>query len=61
MSRGEHCTGLSRVRWVGLGGDGQETSEGMRKYRDYITEATNDEGGVGEVIEKFILNPADNR
>ena len=58
---GDNFNDLSMIQEAGLGVGVQNTIQGMRQYCDYITEATNDEGGVGEVIEKFILNPADNR
>lgn len=58
---GDDFNDLSMIQEAGLGVGVQNTIQGMRQYCDYITEATNDEGGVGEVIEKFILNPADNR
>lgn len=58
---GDNFNDLSMIQEAGLGVGVQNTIQGMRQYCDYITEATNDEGGVGEVIEKFILNPTDNR
>ena len=58
---GDNFNDLSMIQEAGLGVGVQNTIQGMRQYCDYITEATNDEGGVGEVIEKFILNPAVNR
>ena len=58
---GDNFNDLSMIQEAGLGVGVQNTIQGMRQYCDYITEATNDEGGVGEVIEKFILNSADNR
>ena len=58
---GDNFNDLSMIQEAGLGVGVQNTIQGMRQYCDYITEATNDEGGVGEVIEKFILNPAENR
>ena len=58
---GDNFNDFSMIQEAGLGVGVQNTIQGMRQYCDYITEATNDEGGVGEVIEKFILNPADNR
>ena len=58
---GDNFNDLSMIQEAGLGVGVHNTIQGMRQYCDYITEATNDEGGVGEVIEKFILNPADNR
>ena len=58
---GDNFNDLSMIQEAGLGVGVQNTIQGMRQYCDYITEATNDQGGVGEVIERFILNPADNR
>ena len=58
---GDNFNDLSMIQEAGLGVGVQNTIQGMRQYCDYITGATNDESGVGGVIEKFILNPADKR
>ena len=58
---GDNFNDLSMIQEAGLGVGVQNTIQGMRQCCDYISEAANEEGGVGEVIEKFILTPADNR
>ena len=34
----------------------QNSTEDMKKYCDYITDATCDENAVAEVIHRFVLN-----
>lgn len=53
---GDNYNDLSMIRAAGLGVGVQNTVPGMKPECDFITEATNDEGAVGEVIERFILN-----
>lgn len=53
---GDNFNDLSMIKVAGLGVGVQNTVEEMKKECDYITTATNNEGAVAEVIEKFILN-----
>ena len=53
---GDNFNDLSMIRAAGLGVGVQNTVEDMKPLCDYITEATNNEGAVAEVIEKFVLN-----
>ena len=43
------------IKAAGLGVGVANSIEGIKKDCDYITKASNDEGAVAEVIEKFIL------
>lgn len=52
---GDNFNDLSMIRAAGLGVGVQNTISDMKPLCDYITEATNNEGAVGEVIEKFVL------
>lgn len=53
---GDNINDLSMLREAGLGAGVANVFEGIRQDCDYICEADNDHGGVGEVIEKFVLN-----
>lgn len=52
---GDNFNDLSMIRAAGLGVGVQNTVPAMKQDCDFITDATNDEGAVGEVIERFIL------
>lgn len=52
---GDNFNDLSMIRAAGLGVGVKNSIEGIKKDCDYITQATNDEGAVAEVIEKFVL------
>lgn len=53
---GDNFNDLSMIKAAGLGVGVQNTVEDMKKYCDYITDATCNESAVAEVIHKFILN-----
>lgn len=53
---GDNFNDLSMIKAAGLGAGVRNSIEGLKKDCDYITEASNDEGAVAEVIEKFILS-----
>lgn len=53
---GDNYNDLSMIKAAGLGVGVANTVEAMKPECDFITEADCDEGAVGEVIEKFILN-----
>lgn len=53
---GDNFNDLSMIRAAGLGVGVQNMVPAMKPECDLITEATHDEGAVGEVIERFILN-----
>jgi len=52
---GDNINDRAMIQAAGLGVGVANTYAPMRAECDFITEATNNEGGVGEVIEKFIL------
>ncbi len=52
---GDNFNDLPMIQAAGLGVGVQNTIKDMKPLCGYITEATNDEGAVAEVIEKFIL------
>lgn len=53
---GDNFNDLSMIRAAGLGVGVQNTVSAMKPECSLITDATNDEGAVGEVIERFVLN-----
>ena len=53
---GDNYNDLSMIKAAGLGVGVSNTVEAMKSECDFITESDCDEGAVGEVIEKFILN-----
>lgn len=54
---GDNFNDLSMLQVAGLGVGVQNTVTELKPLCDYITNATCDEGAVGEVIEKYILMP----
>lgn len=57
MACGDGENDLDMIRYAGLGvvmGNGQERA---KQVADYVTK-TNDEDGVAEAIERFVLNPS---
>ncbi len=52
---GDNFNDLSMILAAGLGVGVQNTVEDMKPLCDVITEATNNEGAVAEVIERYIL------
>lgn len=53
---GDNVNDLSMLKDAGLGAGVANAFEGILPYCDYLCEADNDHGGVGEVIEKYVLN-----
>lgn len=47
---------VSMIKCAGLGVAVKNAREYIKEYADYITEKDNNNGAIGEVIEKFILN-----
>jgi hydroxymethylpyrimidine pyrophosphatase-like HAD family hydrolase len=43
------------IQAAGIGAAVGNVFEGMIDECDYIAKASNDEGGVGEIIEKYVL------
>ena len=56
LAIGDNVNDITMIRAAGLGAAVGNVFEGIRGECDYIAEATNDEGGVGEIIEKFVLS-----
>ena len=56
LAIGDNVNDITMIRAAGLGAAVGNVFEGIRGECDYVAEATNDEGGVGEIIEKFVLS-----
>lgn len=52
---GDNFNDLSMIKAAGLGVGVKNAAEGIKKDCDYITNATNNQAAVAEVIEKFVL------
>ena len=46
---------IPMIKTAGLGVAMKNASDDIKQYADYVTELDNNQGGVGEVIRKFIL------
>lgn len=55
---GDNFNDLSMILAAGLGVGVQNTAKDMKPLCAVLTKATNEEGAVAEVIEKYILKPA---
>ena len=55
---GDNFNELSMILAAGLGVGVQNTAKDMKPLCAVLTKATNEEGAVAEVIEKYILEPA---
>ncbi len=53
---GDNFNDLSMIKAAGLGIGVKNSIEGIKADCDYITEATNNEGAIAEVIQKYILD-----
>jgi len=51
---GDHCNDISMIKAAGLGVAMKGAVDDAKAVADYITEKSNDENGVSEVIYKFI-------
>ena len=52
---GDNINDLSMIRAAGIGAGVSNVFEGMIDDCDYVAKASNDEGGVAEIIEKYVL------
>ena len=52
---GDNVNDLSMIQAAGIGAGVGNVFEGMIDECDYVAKASNDEGGVGEIIEKYVL------
>ena len=55
MALGDNFNDLSMIEAAGLGVGVANVNPKMKADCDYITKANNNQGGVGEAIEKFVL------
>ena len=53
---GDSHNDIEMIEAAGLGVYMSNASESLKPHATYVTQADNNEGGVAEVIEKFILN-----
>lgn len=53
---GDGDNDLPMIEYAGLGVAMANALDSVKTLADYVTERTNNDGGVAEVIEKFILN-----
>lgn len=60
MALGDNLNDLSMIKVAGLGVGMRNTNPKMTKQCDVITEADNNQGGVAEAIERFVLKAANN-
>lgn len=56
LAIGDNVNDLPMIQAAGLGAAVGNVFEGIRSKCGYIAESNNDEGGVGEIIEKFVLS-----
>ena len=52
---GDNVNDLSMIQAAGIGAGVGNVFEGIIDQCDYVAKASNDEGGVGEIIEKYVL------
>lgn len=60
MALGDNWNDLSMIKYAGLGIGMKNTISGMEKECDVITDADYKNGGVGEAIERFVLEKTKN-
>ena len=53
---GDGNNDLSRIEYAGLGVAMANAPDGVKQRADYVTERTNNCGGIAEVIRKFVLD-----
>ncbi len=53
---GDNFNDISMIECAGLGVAVKNAEHNIKKYAKYITNASNDEGALKEVIEKFVLS-----
>jgi Cof subfamily protein (haloacid dehalogenase superfamily) len=55
MAIGDSVNDEAMIRWAGIGVAMANGSERIKSVADIVTEKTNDEDGVAEIIEKYFL------
>jgi Cof subfamily protein (haloacid dehalogenase superfamily) len=53
---GDNRNDIEMINWAGLGVAMKNSLPDVTKWADYITEKSNDENGVAEVIERYIFS-----
>jgi len=56
MAIGDSMNDEAMIRWAGVGVAMANSDERIKSFADIVTDHTNDEDGVAEVIEKYFLN-----
>jgi len=59
LAIGDSMNDEAMIRWAGIGVAMANSDERIKNIADIVTEKTNDDDGVAEVIEKFILVKGD--
>jgi len=57
---GDSMNDEAMIRWAGIGVAIANSDERIKSIADFVTERTNDEDGVAEVIEKYLLKEETN-
>ena len=52
---GDGFNDLPMIRYAALGAAMSNAPDGVKQYADYVAKHTNNEVGVAEVLEKFVL------
>ena len=55
MAFGDYTNDIDMLKAAGIGCAMANATEEVRKSADYITTLNNNQGGVAEIIERFIL------
>jgi Cof subfamily protein (haloacid dehalogenase superfamily) len=55
IAAGDNRNDIGMLRWAGLGIAMRNSLPDVSEHADYVTECDNDEHGVAEIIERFIL------
>ena len=61
LAIGDSMNDEAMIRWAGVGVAMINSDERIKNIADVVTEKTNDEDGVAEIIEKYILSKLDVR
>ena len=61
LAIGDSMNDEAMIRWAGVGVAMINSDERIKSIADVITEKTNDDDGVAEIIEKYILSKTDVR
>jgi hypothetical protein len=56
MAIGDSCNDLAMIRWAGIGVVMVNGNEAVKAEATYVTRKTNEENGVAEAVEHFILH-----